>query len=182
MLNKKKIFVSICVVLLIILIVAGSTYAYIESMTNEQSVTTGSGELEVVYDISDSITGTLRPTSSNGERLNSVAVARVTTDSVPAAFNLYITPTVIDGLNISALRWEVIGTNGGSTVITKSGNFNGVTANTRITLVDNYNLLTSDTTFNIYIWLDGSMLTSAINNKRFAATITADSVPITGAF
>ena len=78
--------------------------------------------------------------------------------------------------------WEVEGVNNGSVVYTNSGNFSTATKDTPIKIVNAYNLLTTDTTFTIYIWLQGSKLTTAIDNKTFSAKISADSVNVTGTF
>ena len=107
------------------------------------------------------------PSSTATEGLTSVAVARLDTGSVPAAFNIYITPTSIDGLNISALKWEVTGTNNGEIVYTNNGDFSTAVKDTAITIVDKYELKSTDTTFNIYIWLDASLINTSINNVNF---------------
>ena len=122
------------------------------------------------------------PTSTATEGLTSVAVARLDTDSVPAAFNIYITPTSIDGLNISALKWEVTGTNSGEVVYTNNGDFSTAVKDTAITIVDKYELKNTDTTFNIYIWLDANLINTALNDNRFTAKISADTVQITGSY
>lgn len=183
MFKKKSIIVSIVVVLVMILVVGGFTYSFLVSQTNEENVdNVNTGKLDVIYSISGDITGTLLPSSSRSSGLISTATARISEYSVPAAFNLYITPTIIDGLNISALKWEVEGIKDGNIVYSNSGNFSGATVNTPIIVVNSYNLDITDTTFNIYIWLDGSMLNSSLGDKRFVAKISADSVPITGSF
>ena len=35
-------------------------------------------------------------------------------------------------------------------------------------------------TYNIYIWLDASLIDTSLDNSRFAAKISADTVQITG--
>ena len=110
--KNKKVMLSIIFVLLIIVVISSVTYAFILGRTNEENINNNSGKVNVVYDITENITGVqLIPSSTATEGLASVAVARLDTNSVPAAFNIYITPTSIDGLNISALKWEVTGTN-----------------------------------------------------------------------
>ena len=180
--NKKYTITIIVGVILGIFLIAGFAYAYIVSVTNEESVDTGSGKLDIAFDITESITGNLIASSRREEGLIAVANAKLNGDSVPAALNLYITPTVIDGLAISALKWEVEGLNNSTLVYTSSGDFSGATADEAIKIVDGYELKSTVTTFNIYIWLDGSMISTDISGKRFAADLSGDSVPITGRF
>lgn len=179
--KKKKILLYIVLVVLFSVIVASASYAYIVSKTNEENVNNDSGKVDVVYNITENITGVeLMPSENASGGLNSIAVARLNTNSVPAAFNIYITPTSIVGLNIAALKWEVVGTNNGTTVYSNNGNFSTATKDTPITIVNGYELKSTDTTFNIYIWLDANLINTALDNNRFTAKISADTVPITG--
>lgn len=179
--NNKKLILYIGLVLLLIVIVGGATYAYILGRTNEEEVTNNSGMVDVDYTINENITGVqLIPSDSKSGGLHSVATAKLKEGSVNAGFNIYITPSVIEGLDISALKWEVIGTNNNEEVYTNSGNFSGATMGNAIKIVDSYALKSTDTTFDIYIWLDASLITTSIDNKQFKATISADSVQITG--
>lgn len=179
--KKKKIVLYIVLVILLCAVVATATYAYIVGNTNEENVTNNSGKVDVNYSITENITGVqLMPSDNKSGGIHSVAVAKLNTNSAAAAFNIYITPTSITGLNIAALKWEVTGTNGGTTVYTKSGNFSTATVNTPITIVDKYTLKSTDTTFDIYIWLDANLISTTLNNNKFTAKISADTVQITG--
>ena len=40
----------------------------------------------------------------------------------------------------------------------------------------------SNTTFDIYIWLDANLINTALNDNRFTAKISADTVQITGSY
>jgi len=165
------------------IIVAGITYAYLASIT-ETSISTGSGKLDVDYNIVKNIeTGSLAPSNSRTDGLNGVVTAKLGSNSVPGAFNLYITITKIDTeLRIPGLKWEVDINYNGSTVDTITGNFNNANVGDKITIVDAYELTTTDTTFDVYIWLDGNLITGSVVGKEFGATISADSVSITGQF
>ncbi len=179
--KKKKIILSIAFVLLLVIIVFGCTYAFFVNRTGERSITNTSGKTDIVYSITENITGVhLTPSDAASGGLNSVAVARLNTNSVPTAFNIYITPTSIDGLNVAALKWEVIGTNNDEVVYSNNGDFSTASNDTPITIVNKYELKSTDTTFNIYIWLDASLIDTSLDNSRFAAKISADTVQITG--
>lgn len=183
--KNKSIIISVSIVLLIIISVSSFTYAYFVGRTDEKEVETESGELGVTYNITDNITGEkLMATSSREEGLRASAIARLNTSSVKALFNLYITPTTIDsGLAIQALKWEVdVIDKDGVVNETITGDFSGAIEDTAIKVINGYELTTDDTTFDIYIWLDSSLLTEPIDDKRFVANISADSVDITGTF
>ena len=111
-----------------------------------------------------------------------MATAKINSGSVPSAFNIYITPTSITGLNIAALKWEVVGTYNGTTVYNNNGNFSTAVKDTPITIVDKYGLKSTNTTFDIYIWLDANLINTALNDNRFTAKISADTVQITGSY
>lgn len=180
--NKgKKIVFYIVIVILLCVVVATASYAYIVSNTNEENVDNGSGKVDVVYTISENITGVqLIPAEKSSDGIHSVATARLNTNSVSSAFNIYIIPTSITGLNIKALKWEVTGTYNDTIVYSNNGDFSAATANTPITIVNGYELKNTDTTFDIYIWLDASLINTTLDNNKFTAKISADTVPVTG--
>lgn len=181
---RYMVFIILGVIVCIALI-GGGTYAYLLVTTDRKNINTNTGKLEVVYNISDDITGELLPSSSSSG-LKATATARITADSVPAYFNIYINPIILDGLNVPALKWSVIGTmksgKGISIMYTNSGDFSGAKEGEAIKIVDSYQLDTTVTSFTIQIWLDGSLMTESIVGKRFKADITSDSVPITSEF
>lgn len=179
--RKKSIIISIGVVLLIVVIVAGVTSAYLAAITNEEQVDAGSGMLGINYSAPDDITGILNASSDRSGGLLSVATASLESGSEEALFNMYVTPTALsDNLKIKAFKWEVVVD---GTVI-NYGDFSdaSIGVGTPIKVVNGYKLSTTTTTFNIYIWLDASLITSGISGASFGAKIGADSVPITGGF
>lgn len=184
--KKKRIIISILVVISLILIVSVGTYAYIMAITEEGDVGTGSGKLDINYvgPTDESLTGNIISSDSRDYGIKATASASLNTGSEAALFNMYITPSVISGLNIAAFKWEVEGFRGGILVPECSGNgtFSGATVNTRIDMISGCPLSTTVTTFNIYIWLNGNEITDAISNVAFGAKIGANSTPITGEF
>lgn len=181
--KKKSIVISIVVVLLIIILVSSTTYAYISSRTSDEEIGTESGMLDINYTITpENITGNLISSSNRESGLKAVATVSLKTGSEAALLNMYITPTSLTNLNISAFKWEVEGIKGEEIVYTDAKDFSTGLVNTPIKIVDGYALTETDTTFNIYMWLDASLVTSPINDVSFGAKITADSVPVTGNF
>lgn len=181
--KRRSIIISVTIVLLIILLVSSTTYAYMSARTNESSVDTGSGMLDINYTITpENITGKLISSLNRDEGLKAVSTVSLKTGSEAALFNMYIKPTALTNLNIPAFKWEVEGIVGEEIVYTNMGDFSTAEEGTSITIVDGYALTTTTTTFNIYIWLDTGLLNSVIEGANFGAKITADSVPITGDF
>lgn len=180
--KKKSVIVSIVIVLLIVVVVSAITYAYYIAVTNEESVDTGSGKLDINYVKPGDLTGTLLLSTSRDGGLKTTATASLNDGSVDALFNMYITPTVLTNLDIPALKWEVEGVRDGEIVCSDNGDFEGAEVNTKIKILDSCLLSTTETTFTVYIWLDASLVTTTVGGASFDAKIGADSVPITGGF
>ena len=180
--KKKSVFISIVIVLLVIVVVTAVTYAYFASITNEEQVGTGSGMLGINYVKPGDLTGTLMLSTDRGGGLKTTATASLTEDSEGALFNMYITPTQLTNLNIPALKWEVEGVREGNVVCYGNGDFGSAEVGTSIKILNGCSLSTTATTFTIYIWLDSSLVNSAVGGASFDAKIGADSVPITGGF
>ncbi len=181
--KKAKVIGTILGVILFIALIAGFTYAYLLSRV-EKTVTTGSGKFSIDYQIVQNITSSsLSPSSNKDEGLHGIVKAKLSENSVAGKFNIYITPSVIDGLNSNALKYEVYIHNGDLTTGT-NGNFSTATKDKPLTIVENYDLTstTNYVTFDIFIWLDNSLITNDMIGKTFKATISADSTAITGEF
>ncbi len=180
--EKKKIIISIIVVVLLVIVVVGATYAFFVSRTNEGGAKANSGELDINYVAPDDITGELKSSETREDGLKAISTVSLGTNSVSALFNMYVTPLALTNLNIPALKWEVEGVQGGSTVYTNSGDFSTASVNEKIPVVTEYELTEKSTTFTVYIWLDANLLTSGINDVSFKAKISVDSTPVTGKF
>lgn len=190
MTGKKKIVISIISILLLIVVVGAVTYAYIVSITNEGNTTTESGMLGINYGEPDDISGNFVPSTDRSGGLSTSATASLKDGSVGAILNMYITPTALTNLNIPALKWEAEGIRNGEVICSGSGDFSNAVVGEPISLfvndvtdnIDDCILSTDETTFNIYIWLDVSLLNTSLGGVSFGATIGADSVNITGNF
>lgn len=181
--KKKSIIISIIFVIVIIVLISSSTFAYISARTKEENIGTGSGMLDINYSITpENITGNLVSSINRESGLKAVATVSLKTGSEVALLNMYVTPTALTNLNISAFKWEVEGISGDEIVYTNENDFSTASENTPIKVVDGYALTEDDTIFTIYIWLDASLVNSPIENVSFGAKITADSSPLTGNF
>lgn len=184
--KKKKMIFSILIVLAIIVLTVGVAYAYFRFVTNSGNVATTNGKLDIDYNISNAnLTGTLIPSSTRSGGVMESATAKLNAGSVNAGINFYITPTAISGIPLGALSWEVdVIDTSSNTLNHYSGDFSTATLNTPYKIVNAYNLTSNLLTFNIYIWLDGSKINNENfdSNNSFTATITADSIHVTGEF
>lgn len=184
--RKIKLIGTVLGVVLFIFLVAGFTYAYLEVRT-EKTLTTGSGKLSIDYAIVQDIeSSALSPSTSKSGGLHGQVKAKLSTGSVPGMFNLYITPSAISsGLTSNeVLKYEVYKNENNTSSLIKSGNFKNATVGTSINIA-NSKLSDSSkyTFFDIYIWLDNSLVTSSsVINQSFSAEISADSTNITGEF
>ena len=184
--KKKKIIISITIVLLIILAVSGATYAYFKFATNSEEIESTAGKLDIDYSISDeTLEGLLIPSATRTGGVMEAVTAKLNDGSVPGKLNIYITPTFITGMPASSLMWEVDVVDTSSNIINHyNGDFTSAVINTPIKVVDAYQLSSNLLTFNIYVWLNGERINNENfnNDNGFSATISADSVPITGEF
>ena len=181
--NKVKLIGTIVGVILFVILIAGFTYAYLIART-EKDFITGSGKFSIDYSIVQDIDATsLSPSQDKNDGLHGIVKAKLSENSVAGKFNIYITPSIIEGLNTNnSLKYEVY-INGGTTPYS-TGTFNGVDVGTNVKVVDSYSLSSTSTytTFDIYIWLDNNLIVSSMFGKKFKATISADSTSITGEF
>lgn len=185
--SKTKYTIIIVVsVLLGTVLISGATFAYLQAQTGERiNVNTANGKIEINYKVVNELSGKLTPAPSKENGLSGTITASLTQKSIPAAINIYLTPTALEGLNISALKWEAYGTRSGSTtkICISSGSFENSIVNSSIKVINGCDLSTNDTTFTIDIWLDSSLITDAtesLNGKKFEAIISADSAQIVG--
>lgn len=182
--NKRRIIIYAVLVTVFMFLIFGATYAFIIFMTNSEDVQTGSGLLNINYvgpDTSVFDDVVINPSSTREGGIMTTASASLASDSVRALFNMSITPTAITNLNIEALKWEVEAITGGTVVYRNSGDFSSAEVDVKFNIVQGFELsFTDTTTFNIYIWLDESLIENAIDNAAFNIKIGADSTQITG--
>ena len=99
--DKKKLMISITVILIIVVLVCGATVAFLYSRTNEGDAGVDTGKLDISYSITPkSITGNLLPTASKSDGLVATAVAKLNAGSVSGAFNIYIKIPCFSSFNI----------------------------------------------------------------------------------
>ena len=165
--------IVILIVLTICLVTFSITYAW---FTTSQSVNkvnaASSGKLEIIYDKGQDVNGTLRPSISKESGLVASVKIRQASNSVDGLATVTLNIVNIDSaLSVSGLKWELYKNSDNTSIA--NGTFEGITSNSEMNLIEDYLLTTTDTTFTLYIWLNGSEVDNSVMNKSFSAYISA---------
>ena len=156
---KKQLVLSITGILLLILIVSGSTFAYFSTVVkgNGNDISANSKIFNVDYHNGQDINGELDiVTDKANGRVTEVEIGL--TENIPGVVGniLLNVENITDNLKINGFKWESYLKEGNTETLQKSGNFSAASNDLVISLVDNYPLTTSMKTFKIYIWLDAN--------------------------
>ena len=183
--NKSKKFMLFGLIVLVITIAVSSTYAYYVWTTSDSDTTkivAGIGAATVTFDGGKDISANLRPVSDKSKGI--VKNISVKADTTGLVFNMYLDITSIDtGLKDKSFRYELYK---GTTKV-KEGNFSDsyLTSNTvtcsknntnHIVLLTNESISTSNTSYTLYIWIDGANYVnpSTMMGKEFNFKLHAD--------
>ena len=183
--NKYKIFMIFGISILVIALI-GSTFAWYSWNTtseNETKISTSIGGATVYFDGGSDINDAkLRPVESKEYGITKEIKVKANTTGL--VFNMYLDLiTLPDNLKHESLRYAFYQ---GSTLVTE-GNFSTtyLTSNTstctrnsatHITLLSNASIPTSNTTYKLYIWIDGANYTNpnTMMNQSFSFKLHAD--------
>ena len=171
--NKSKFIIIISI--FVILIGLLSTFAYFTwKSTNNDISFTVSGVTVELNDGKDITGANLMPTlkytsTGNINKPIKIRLKEETPDTVTVNINLKIN-TIDTGLKDASFKYTLVS---GNTII-KEGNFSSATNNSTINLATLTNtsttnkLTTTTSTYNLYIWIDGTMDNpSTMMNKSF---------------
>ena len=183
--NKAKIYMIFSLVVLVIAVIVSGTYAYYVWTTSDSDTTkivAGIGAATVTFDGGSDINANLRPVSDKSKGI--IKNISVKGDTTGLVFNMYLDITSIDtGLKDESFRYELYK---GTTKV-KEGNFSDsyLTSNTvtctknntnHIVLLTNESISMSETSYTLYIWIDGENYTNpnTMMNKTFSFKLHAD--------
>ena len=183
--NKSKKFMLFGLIVLVITIAVSSTYAYYVWTTSDNEVTkivAGVGSATVTFDGGSDINASLRPVSDKSKGI--VKEIKVKADTTGLTFNMYLDITSIaTELKDVSFRYEFYK---GTTKL-KEGNFSDTYLNSNttdcstnstkhITLLTNESISTSNTSYTLYIWIDGVNYVnpSTMMGKKFNFKLHAD--------
>lgn len=187
----KKTVISIIVILLIIVITSGVTYAYFSATTVKNNINSEATQIEVIYTNGNNISGEMNLTRAKEGGYNTTVYIKQTNNGVPVEANLFVDiKNISSDLASKGFIWEVYKIYGGATEKVAEGNFlgceNGQTTKKcangdRMYLVRNYALKNDNTGFTIYFWLNGDLVGNEIIGTTFNGEIGAHTNKITGA-
>lgn len=181
---KKKIFISILIVTLIVFLVAGGTYSYLKAVFITDNITDKTANFSINYVNGKNIEGPLTISNDRSGGLNTTVKIKLNNSDVSTKINMYLNVTKITpSLATDAFHWEVVGVRNSETVYEKAGNFNGITSTSpsnRILLAESFPITTTDTDFTVYFWIDAASVNNSVLGAEFSANISAESNKITG--
>ena len=183
--NKRLIYTIVGLLLLTVLVI-GTTYAYFSlTASGNTPVTTNSMKFEVIYIGGEGYEGPLQMVANKEGGHNETVKIKVAEGSVNAKLNLVLTiDEMSPAMALTGFRWEVYGYKNGTQVYSKQGNFAGkstVSGNNTVTLVNNdYTITEEETSFVVYWWLDGNMIDTDLGGSTFSCHINAQTETITG--
>lgn len=178
----KKTFIYIIAMLLIVVITVSGTYAYFVSTTssNNKAVTTDSSKLDVIYTGDNAITGDLNLVNSKEEGHKATVKIALSDNSIDGKADMYIkVDSIGQDLASSAFIWETYRMYNGTEIFVSSGTFEGATSGDKIYIDTNYILSTEETTYIVYIWLNGNQIGNEVLGENFEGYIGAEVKHIT---
>lgn len=187
---KKIIFYTISILLLTI-VVSGATYAYFISITNstQNALNTGGASVKVTYTGGGALEGLLSLSEDKSGGLNTTVHIKITEDSLDAQANLYINiDSISEVLATEGFNWEVYKKVNGIESFVNSGTFadcdlghtiKKCATGDKLYIVTGYELLTDDTAFTVYVWLNGNKVGNEVIGATFKGTVAAETENIT---
>ena len=180
---NKKIVYSVGVVLLIVVAIVGSTYAYFSSVatSTNSNVSANAEKYEIIYRGGTDINTVLKMLPSHtGADNTTVEIGIASGVNVAVTATLFITvESISQSIATDGFKWEVYRISGNDEILENSGNFQGATNNSEVTILTKP-LSTTMTSYKVYFWLDGSKVGNEAQNTSFSGYIGARSDIITG--
>ncbi|MGM9876246.1 MAG: hypothetical protein ACI310_03335 [Bacilli bacterium] len=182
--NKAKIFMIISISLLVICII-GSTYALYRGIISKNlEVNTITHGLDYYINYvkgSDITSATLNPSTdyTGGSSSNIEFWKKDDTYDIYGKIELTINTIGTNLSNSSALKYSVVNNN----EVLSSGSLKGVTAGSKVTVLENLYLKTTEQIYTVYIWLDNNEELGDISNESLSISVdcTASIIPISAA-
>lgn len=189
--KTQKTILIILLVVGIIVVTVGGTYAFFTSAISNNSLSTDIHELDIIYTGDTEISGNLNLTTDKSGGHRRVVSIGLSENSVGAKANIFIyIEQITAALATDALNWEVYKIENNQEVKYSSGNFLGCgelgetkekcTSGARIYLVNNLILSTTTQEFAIYLWLDGTKAANEVVDAVLKGYIGAETENVTG--
>lgn len=171
--DNKKLFGAIIGVIAFIAVIAGATYAWFTWTSSPTTVGGTTGCFDIVYAKGTDISGSLVPSSSyTGGKSTSVTINIDPKCTITGKATLKLTTNATDDataipLTAGAVKWAVY--KSGTTDAVATGT---VTATGTIDLAQ-VDLTTTATTYDFYVWLDGTIADNTYVGKTYSGSISA---------
>lgn len=183
---KKQLVASIVAMLLLAVVVVGSTYAFfVTTLSSSNNVNVDTSIMNIAYTKGTPLNGTMQMVSNRNEGYITSINIRTTAESVTPTITLFLNiEEISNNIAVEGFVWEVCAARSGDQTVCRTGNFAGYndTNNNVIALYPDYQLSTTNTTFTVYLWLDGSKLDDSIIGGSFSGYIGAQSEQFTARF
>lgn len=176
---NKNLLYSISAILLLTMIISGTTYAFLSSSVKGQnnSIEYNSNNLNIIYQKGEPISGTMNVVSTKeAGKSTTINMRLAETSAKGAKINLLLNITnITENLSINGFMWQVDVYENGTLTRTNTNNFLNKHNNDVITLIEDYELTTTNATFTVYLWVDGNNSTNNVMNGSFDGYISAKS-------
>lgn len=182
---KRQVIYTICAFLLLAIATVGSTYAFFSATVNSNTgaVVADAQNFEVIYTGDTAISGSMPITYEKTNDFKKTINIRVAQDSTEAKGDIYIyINQMTSNLSIDGFIWEVYGYKNNELVYSDTGTFKNYnsTSNNRLDIVKNYKITKTNTSFDIYLWIDGEQIDNNILGANFSGYIGANTEQVTG--
>ena len=183
---KNQLMYTIIGVFIFVIAISGATYAFFTSATRaSNNVNTNSNKMNIEYSGGGSFDGPMKMVSSRDQGYTTTINMHTTNNSVSPNVTLYIyIENITNNIAIDGFTWEVCANRANDTERCNKGTFAGKSNDTNNNTIDimTYALNTSPTEFKVYLWLDGSKISTDISGASFKGYIAAKSENFTAKF
>ena len=180
---KKPTIIMIISVLLLTIVVIGSTYAFFSASIDSNNMTANASKFEVIYTGNARFDKQISLSTSKVEESSTSVNIRLGEGSVAVNAILYIMiENISEKLAVDGFNWEVYGYKNNKQEYYNSGTFEGKnsTTNNTINIVENYLLSEDNTEIKVYLWLDGNKVGNEVMNTSFKGYIGAKTENFSG--
>lgn len=180
--DKRKLIGAIIGVTMFALLIVGATFAWLTfnaTILGNSATTGGSMNFSVNYIKGQNIStmqvlGTGTP--SNVETVTTIKASKIE-GSAPGTLYLYLNTNASESDDImitsGIIRYGICIGSGTCATFTKEGIAQADNESTKIVLYSG-DLQSTETLYNVYVWLDGPTLTSSHLDKKYSGYITAE--------
>ncbi len=178
--KNKRLILLIIGILALCTVIIYTTYSFFVASVNQNTggTTIQSGNFNIVYNKgTDIIGGVLTPSINKNNGLNTSISIKKNSSSLNAKYQLLLTFSLLDDeLKSKAFKWELYRGNEENSI--SSGDFENTIVNSPTVLLTEEVLSLTETTYTLFLWLDGNLTSNEIQNKNFLASLKVETYQI----